>query len=470
MYCSHCGSSNSDSNKFCLNCGKPLVPATPRQQVPQADTTVNIPVADSVAPAASASPHAYSKGCFASAWEDVRNSEGWMGKMLLLGLIMLVPILNFIVPGYSLAWAKEIACGKSSPMPKKIFADGAFALGFFCVAFGLIAGIAMAFVSLLLDFVPIIGTIADLVLTIFVTMFVSVCVLRIAVSGRFGSGFDFASVWKPFQSGFGSLFCAAILPGLVIELIAVLLAGALIAVAVALSGVGVSTYSYGYTAPVSMGAVVVALILIAIATYILFTLSSLVSVVTYRAVGHWVNRFAPNWAVEFGAAQPCTSPSQQEAQPVVYSVPVVAPPAPAPVVAVPAQAAPQTHEPSSEGESSTTALVSPENEGDSSTTVLVEEEPKRLVLIRHDGTEVKLSSFPCTIGKGSAADVQISGNNTISRVHARIIASNDGFAIEDLGSTNKTFINEDPLTGDELVALRCGDELRLGSENLIVRF
>lgn len=477
MYCSYCGSKNSEGRKFCSNCAMPLKGAA---NVPErhAAAAASAPAADA-APAVDSHP----KGCFASAWEDVRNSDGWTGKMFLLGLIMLVPILNFFVPGYALGWAKEIACGKRTAMPKKIFADGAFALGFFSVIFGLAFGLLIWIVSIPLNLVPLLGAAASIVLSIFGSMLVSVCVLRIAISGRLGSGFDFSSIWAAYKRNLGALFCASILPGLVIELVAGVIATCLVVMAAMVLGVGATASMYGYrgslyASSAGAGAVVVAVVLVAVALYILFVASSLVSVVTYRAVGHWVNRTVPNWASELGA-QPYAAPAQPVQQASCYVVPAVAPtPAPAASAPAPAQAAPVAASvsqpapcaPRSADDSGTTYLSSLSNGGDSSAAVLADVPAKTLVLIRSDGAEVRVSAFPATLGKGTAADIQISGNDSISRVHARVIAANGSVAIEDLDSTNKTFINGNPLEVGEVVALRSGDELKLGSENLIVRF
>src|SRR3954454_1010589 len=48
----------------------------------------------------------------------------------------------------------------------------------------------------------------------------------------------------------------------------------------------------------------------------------------------------------------------------------------------------------------------------------------------------------------------------VSRRHAALRESASGLAIEDLGSTNGTFVNEVRVTG--VVALNDGDKLRLG--------
>ena len=48
----------------------------------------------------------------------------------------------------------------------------------------------------------------------------------------------------------------------------------------------------------------------------------------------------------------------------------------------------------------------------------------------------------------------------MSHMHARILRRGQFFYVEDLGSTNGTFINDQRITGD--AQLRVHDELRLG--------
>ena len=63
-----------------------------------------------------------------------------------------------------------------------------------------------------------------------------------------------------------------------------------------------------------------------------------------------------------------------------------------------------------------------------------------LQLVGHDGAEHTIVTFPAVIGKSQSADVQIKGNPLISRVHARILHADNRFAVEDLGSTNRTYV------------------------------
>ena len=61
---------------------------------------------------------------FQTAWNDVKNSPGWFGKMCLLALVNFIPIFGSIVSyGYLYGWAREIAWGVHQPMPASIFSN-----------------------------------------------------------------------------------------------------------------------------------------------------------------------------------------------------------------------------------------------------------------------------------------------------------------------------------------------------------
>jgi FHA domain len=63
------------------------------------------------------------------------------------------------------------------------------------------------------------------------------------------------------------------------------------------------------------------------------------------------------------------------------------------------------------------------------------------------------------IGRGSAADIRVEDPFASSR-HARIERQGDVLVIEDLGSTNGTYLNDEPLTGPQ--PLHPGDRIRIG--------
>lgn len=99
---------------------------------------------------------------------------------------------------------------------------------------------------------------------------------------------------------------------------------------------------------------------------------------------------------------------------------------------------------------------------DNETTVLGES--TKIILERQDGKQFKISEFPSCIGKGSAADCIVDGDESVSRQHACIHENgSSGFVIEDMGSTNKTYVNGNQLESEELVVLNDGDEIKMGS-------
>lgn len=80
--------------------------------------------------------------------------------------------------------------------------------------------------------------------------------------------------------------------------------------------------------------------------------------------------------------------------------------------------------------------------------------------LRYTGSEgfsdIQLKEESIRIGYGSDVDVSIN-RETISQFHARIHKEEDGFYIEDLNSTNGTYVNEEPLAYKEQRKLVCND-------------
>ena len=69
--------------------------------------------------------------------------------------------------------------------------------------------------------------------------------------------------------------------------------------------------------------------------------------------------------------------------------------------------------------------------------------------------------FPYVLGKSvRSSDFRVS-SNVVSRVHARINCEAGEFTIEDLNSTNGTFVNEERLKPHEIKTIVRGDEIKL---------
>ncbi len=87
-------------------------------------------------------------------------------------------------------------------------------------------------------------------------------------------------------------------------------------------------------------------------------------------------------------------------------------------------------------------------------------EPACLVAIAGPllGTRIELDGAPLTIGRSSESGLTIP-HASVSRHHCRIIRDNRMFVLEDLGSTNKTFVNGLMI---ERTLLADGDRIKLG--------
>jgi DNA-binding winged helix-turn-helix (wHTH) protein len=70
------------------------------------------------------------------------------------------------------------------------------------------------------------------------------------------------------------------------------------------------------------------------------------------------------------------------------------------------------------------------------------------------------------LGRSEEAQVRVDAPG-VSRLHARIVVTDDGATIEDLASKNGTFVGEQRLAGS--TALHDGDHIRLGRQLLVFR-
>ena len=55
----------------------------------------------------------------------------------------------------------------------------------------------------------------------------------------------------------------------------------------------------------------------------------------------------------------------------------------------------------------------------------------------------------------------------VSRIHADIRVEGDAYYIEDVGSSNGTYINNKPLSSGDRHRLRAGDRIALGKGDLV---
>jgi pSer/pThr/pTyr-binding forkhead associated (FHA) protein len=76
-------------------------------------------------------------------------------------------------------------------------------------------------------------------------------------------------------------------------------------------------------------------------------------------------------------------------------------------------------------------------------------------------------NLPATIGRGSKATSRVAGNRYISRIHARVEETADGYTIIDLSSSNKTLVNGVGVDTIHPVFLKDGDHITLADEEFI---
>lgn len=94
----------------------------------------------------------------------------------------------------------------------------------------------------------------------------------------------------------------------------------------------------------------------------------------------------------------------------------------------------------------------------------------RLVVLKssalENGEQIPVDSLPVLVGRGGQNDVPLDGDDYASAEHARFDPRRDGLWLEDLGSTNGTFVNGGRVTTPR--RLDHGDVVRVGQTDLRV--
>lgn len=94
--------------------------------------------------------------------------------------------------------------------------------------------------------------------------------------------------------------------------------------------------------------------------------------------------------------------------------------------------------------------------------------PTRVVVLDERGAKLGTHKLAGTLQIGRAPSCQIRLSDTyISNLHARIADSGGAWVVEDMGSTNGTYLNQRRVTGPTEIAP--GDRIRVGKTVLEVR-
>jgi pSer/pThr/pTyr-binding forkhead associated (FHA) protein len=76
------------------------------------------------------------------------------------------------------------------------------------------------------------------------------------------------------------------------------------------------------------------------------------------------------------------------------------------------------------------------------------------------GTRHTLTGAELTVGRGGGCSVVLD-DSFVSQVHARLYLSDGRWVVEDLDSTNGTWVNADRVAGSRVLSV--GDHLAMGS-------
>ncbi|MFM7321734.1 MAG: FHA domain-containing protein [Armatimonadota bacterium] len=90
-------------------------------------------------------------------------------------------------------------------------------------------------------------------------------------------------------------------------------------------------------------------------------------------------------------------------------------------------------------------------------------------LVRDTGEVFPIPAGGAVVGRRAGADIVLGGDAFLSGRHARIVREGDGWAIEDLGSTNGTSVAGTRLSSGARVALTDGVTMTLGRTQLTFR-
>ena len=82
------------------------------------------------------------------------------------------------------------------------------------------------------------------------------------------------------------------------------------------------------------------------------------------------------------------------------------------------------------------------------------------------GSLLVVQGLPAVIGRSPDADLVVA-DDTVSRHHARLAGDRESLTVTDLGSSNGTTLNGNPMVGE--VTLHEGDLVGFGSATLVVK-
>lgn len=314
---------------------------------------------------------------FQSAWEDIRHTPNWFGKLLLLALIAFIPVVGaVIILAYLYGWAREIAWGSHEPAPKRIFSnpDGKFWTRGWLVLVVLVAYMAIPFILNLIassidPYVtewtifgpqaysdPLLGTLRGALTAvaalfgIFLLALAWVGSMRVAIYNRLSAGFQLGKVWAMLRHDAGGIvriylmyLLFSVVFACLMAIIGVVFVGVVASIGFSMLG-GAPAYGASYGDLWVMRAILasggVGILLGLAYLYLMSVCMVFAQTLAIRALGYWTMQFnVPLWG---GQDDPLPFELQERPAPgreAAPEAPVI--PAADPVVTDPAAAAAQ---------------------------------------------------------------------------------------------------------------------------------
>lgn len=245
----------------------------------------------------------YKHGCLAQAWDDITESPGWGKEICLLGLVNMVPVLNFFVTGYSMKWAGQLTRDQVGPMPNRIFADGSFLHGFYAFVISLVVGLVGSAIASIFGFVPNIGVFVPVCATLILQMYWALSVMRVEMASNLGPGFDVGVIFKAiFSNRFGKVFSVTIVPKLIVgaailflccSMLVVFGLGTLNTIANVYELTSYGWYSWDYLLQAILAIVPLVFFMYLITAF----LGAIATVLTLRATAHYIVRYERTWTM-----------------------------------------------------------------------------------------------------------------------------------------------------------------------------
>lgn len=247
----------------------------------------------------------YPTSCLAAAWADIKATPNYGRRLLVLGLIMCVPVLNFAVAGYLLLWSREVPFGGRTPMPQQMVTGKTFEFGFYAFVLTLVVGLVGSVASGIVGWVPLLGWVAAILIVIAVGVAGFTMEMRMIMGLSLGEGFNVKDIWEKGKRNWGQLLLVTVVPQVVVGAIVSVITFFVVMICM-LFGLGASMPTLfalsNATGPsfaqvmTLIGAIAVPALLGSLVLWVLVCIAEVAAeALTIRGLGHWVARYAPEW-------------------------------------------------------------------------------------------------------------------------------------------------------------------------------